>query len=1167
MPVLQALAVVALSALPAVATPASPLRFTRLSIEHGLSDNHVWSILQDRQGFMWFGTDLGGLNRYDGHEVKVYSHDDRDPRSLAHNFVWVLYEDRAGTLWVGTNGGGLDRYDRETDTFDHYRHDPTNPRALPHDNVKSLFEDAAGDFWVGTDGGLARMDRRAGTFSVFRHDPADPASLRGDRIFSILQDRHSGHLWLGAMHSGATVFDPRTGRVITHYRHDMDDPRSLTANSVRLIAQDRRGDLWLCTREGLNHFDRAREAFVRFRPDPGDPHGLADSVVTSAHEDHAGRFWVTTVNGGLQLMDRDTGRFVTYRHDPGNAASLGDDIIRTLYEDRTGAIWIGTQNGGVSRLDAQPDSFLTYRHNPGDSQSLTYGAALALHEDRAGTLWIGTTKGLNRFDGSRFVRYRHDPSDPRSLPHDDVRVIAEDAQGRLWVGTSGGGLCRSEGDGFVRYRNDPRDRGTLPGNTIETLLPARDGGLWIAPHGVGLAHFDGRRFTTWRRDVKDPTSLPTQYVLAMVEDAGGALWMGTNNVGLVRRDPATGGFTSYPLDPRRVESEAANRVHAVYADGAGVLWLGAEAGLFRFDLAAKKYTHRYTRAEGLPAGAVVSVLGDGRGGLWLGTSAGLSRFDIASGTFRTYGVADGLQANQFGWRSCARRRDGRLVFGGLGGFSVFDPAGLRDNPVVPPVVFTAFELFRRPAGVGRESPLRKAIHVAEEARLRHDQSVFTIQFAALNFSSPENNRYAYKMEGFDADWTLTNARRRSATYTNLDPGTYVFRVRGSNNHGVWNEQPRSLRIVITPPWWRTPSFLALAGLTVVVLLVAGVRLRLSTLEERERRFRTLAESAPDIVTRFDRDLRCRYVNPAVEELAGVPPASLLGKRTTELALLGEGGERWEEPLRRVFSTLQPLIHEFTFESPGGTRYFESRLVPEIGADGRARSVVAVTRDITVRKQAEEHMRTSLDEKVLLLKEVHHRVKNNLQVICSLLNLQAGTAADREAREMLQESQNRVRIMALIHEKLYESPDLARIEATQYLRTLVTTAIHSYGAHRDRIVGEVVGDEMPVDADTAIPLGLLVNELVSNALKHAFPDGRPGTIRVELWAGGGRALSLTVADDGVGLPEGLDVDRAPTLGLQLVQALVDQLNGKLEITRNGGTRFDIHLAVVKYKQRF
>jgi signal transduction histidine kinase/ligand-binding sensor domain-containing protein/ActR/RegA family two-component response regulator len=823
------------------AGPTKPdLRFTRLSVEDGLSHNNVWAILRDHQGFMWFGTQLGGLNRYDGYEFKVYRNDPGNDRTLGHNFVWTLHEDRAGNLWVGTNGGGLDRYERATDTFVHYRHDPNDPHSLPSDSVKTIHEDRRGVLWVGSSGGLSRFDPARGTFFTWRHDPQDPDSMSDSSVRAIVEETKTGLLWLGTRRGGLNRFDRASGRVI-RFMNIPGDPRSLSDNAVDHILEDRVGQLWISTRGGLNRFDPATQIFARYRHDPNDARTLSHDQVRMTYEDRQGRFWVATQEG-LDLLDRPTGTFTRFQHDPADPRSLVDSSIRTIQEDSTGALWVGTVNGGISRLSGDRPRFSTWQHNPATTDSLGHDTIQALQADRTDTIWLGTAQGLNSFDGQSFARYRADPRDSNSLSANDIRALASDASG-VWIGTSTAGLNHFDGRRFTRYRWDPRDPSSLAGDFIEALHPSPAGGLWIAVHGVGLDHFDGRTFTHHRHHGTQPGDLPTRYIISILEDRTGTVWLGTTSGGLLRYLPASGVFTAFLPDPKRPGSEATNYVHDIHADRDGTLWLGVSSGLFRFDPAAAKFTHHYTMNDGLPDTAVVAVAGDDRGNLWLSTVRGLSRFSPGSRTFRNYDRSDGLQSNQLAPRAIARARNGRMFFGGTNGLNALYPDRLSDNPHVPPVVLTGFELFDKPVDIADEhAPLRTTITVAPEIRLRHSQSVFSITFAALNFSSPEKNRYAYRMEGFDTDWRHTGADRRLATYTNLDPGAYTFRVRAANNDGVWNERGASIRIIITPPWWQRWWFQILGLTTAFGLVLVAFRLRVRRNDQRSRELAVLVAS-------------------------------------------------------------------------------------------------------------------------------------------------------------------------------------------------------------------------------------------------------------------------------------------------------------------------------------
>ena len=797
---------------------------------------------------MWFGTDMGGLNRYDGHEFKVFQRDIQDSRSLTYDFIWTLFTDRSGTLWVGTNGGGLNRFERDTGTFTHYRHIPGDASTLSNDTVKAIYEDAAGVLWVGSDGGLSRFDRNTGKFFNYeKKDAASSSSAVPGRVFSIVEEKETGLLWLADIGNGISVLNPATGE-FSRFSHDPDKPDGLSSNEVFHIFRDRAGHIWVSTKDaGLSRFDPATKRFVHYRHDPRNAASLGDNGVSMVHEDKAGRFWVATMNG-LDLLDRNTGTFTHFRHDAADRESLGDNMVRTVYEDREGAIWIGTVNGGVSRLASTAPKFTTYRHSPNNPDSLSHSAVQSLHFDRAGALWIGTAGGLNRFHEQRFARYLPDPGNPNSLSHAEVRTIAEDHQGNLWFGTMGGGLNRYDGKKFTHYRFDRNRSQGINGNFIEALYVDKAGGLWVGVHGVGLDYFDGKSFTHYKPDRNNPDSLPTLHVLAITGDEQGAIWLATSNMGIVRFDRTSGKFTPFLLDPSHPDSEADNRVHAIRLDREQALWLGAESGLFRFDTQSKTFTHHYTKKDGLPSNSVVSILEDAQGGIWLGTANGLSRFDPQRQTFRNFDQADGLQSNQFTWRVQARAWDGRMFFGGVHGFSAFYPDRLPDNPNVPPVVLTDFMLFHQPVAIGADgSPLQQAIDVADQITLDHSQSIFSVKFAALNYMAPGKNRYAYKLEGFDRDWRYANAESRLVTYTNLDPGHYVLRVKGANNDGLWNETGVSKRITIMPPWWRTWWFRALTAMLTLGIAIAAYRLRIQRITRRSQELeRMVAERTSEL---------------------------------------------------------------------------------------------------------------------------------------------------------------------------------------------------------------------------------------------------------------------------------------------------------------------------------
>ena len=473
--------------------PGSPgnLRFTHLTVADGLSQSDVRAIAQDRQGFMWLGTWLGGLNRYDGYTFKVYKHDDQDPRSLLSDAVRTLYVDRQGVLWVATMGPGLDRYDRDTDSFVHYRHDPRDPSSLPDNVVKSFYEDETDTLWVGTRAGLCRFDRTRGAFFTYRSRRNDPASLGAAHVQGIALDASTGLLWIATQDSGVKVLDRATGH-FARYAHDPNDPGSLSNDDVGYIVQDREGTMWISTSRGLDRFDRKTHKFIRYFSDPKDPHSLSDNFVLDIQEDRAGRFWVATDNG-LDLMDRRHGTFTRYVNDPNDPSSLSSNDVnwRALCEDAAGGLWIGHKTTGVDRLAGGAERFTTYRHNSPGGNSLSNSSVTGLAMDSAGALWIGTDAGLDRFDGRTFTHYIASANEPSRLTLGAERSAAQDSHGVVWTATYGSGLDRLDGQRVAHFRNDPANSDSLAIDNVNNIVFSGAGDPWIpinlAALGTALA--------------------------------------------------------------------------------------------------------------------------------------------------------------------------------------------------------------------------------------------------------------------------------------------------------------------------------------------------------------------------------------------------------------------------------------------------------------------------------------------------------------------------------------------------------------------------------------------------------------------------------------------------------------------------------------------------------
>ncbi|NTU79699.1 MAG: GAF domain-containing protein [Chloroflexales bacterium] len=827
-------------------TEPAQLSFRTIDVEQGLPQYGVYGIAQDRFGFIWLGT-LDGLARYDGKRIDTYRFSLIDPNAPASSQIWCLYADRAGVVWAGTLTGGLSSYDPRTERFTTYRHDPGDPSSLSSNAIRAIYEDSRGSLWVGTlNGGLNRLDRQTGRFTRYGHNPSDPDSLSHEHVEDIVEDERGG-VWV-ATYGGLDRLDPATGR-FTHYRHDPAHPSGLGGNQVHALLRDRSGALWVGVYgAGLYRLDEEDSGrFIAYRSDPAVPYTLSNDNVTAIVEDSAGTIWVGTYGGGLNRLDRPSGGFTHFPRTLPLGRGLPSDKIMALFPSADGLLWVGTEERGATMVDLKPKRFTIYRASPDDNvaahpNELRPGGVRALAEDRDGTLWVGISDvGLDHLDRKRgtVTHYRYDPADPGSPINNRPQAMLVAHDGTLWVGYNGGldRFDRAAGR-FIHYRPDPGDPATLSHPDIFDLCESRDGAIWIATRGGGLNRLDPAtgRFTQYRHHNDDPTSISSDSLLAVIEDQPGAIWIGTEDAGLSRLDRATGHFTHFPSDPADYTSPGSNSVAILFVDSGGTLWAAVwNSGLDRFDSASGTFTH-YTPEAGLLTAKINAIQEDAAGNLWLSSNQGLTKFDPRSRATEHFTSASaGLPSGGFPLGSSGRGRSGEILLGGIDSLVTFFPEQIQTRATAVPVLLSRFLLENQPVLVGGGSPLTTSINTTSELALSYRDRVISFEFAALDYRAPQAVRYRYRLEGFDRDWIETGSERRNATYTNLDPGLYVFHVQAANGDGVWGEAEHSIRITIIPPWWRTWWFTLLTGIAVVASVAGVFRYRLQSLHARQER--------------------------------------------------------------------------------------------------------------------------------------------------------------------------------------------------------------------------------------------------------------------------------------------------------------------------------------------
>ena len=802
------------------------MRFNRLSIEQGLSQSTVETIVQDRSGLMWFGTE-DGLNRFNGYEFTIFRNDPDDPNSISNNNIWCLYVDREGILWIGTYSTGLNRYNPATETFTRYLHDPSDPHSISSNRIRSITEDHSGNLWIGTrDGGLNLLEPSSESFLIFTHDENSKNCIASNNVRFICPDSN-GTMWI-ATNRGFSHFDTGSGR-FTHYRAGETGSSSLVHNNVRHIFKDRSGMLWISTGGGLSRFDPLSLQFVNYLHDDDDPGSISCDDIRRVCEDRRERLYIATVRGGLCHFDRKKQVFKSYLHDPANPNSISKNSVRVIFEDRGGLLWLGTFGGGLNTHDPGTGKFHLYRHDPADPNSLSDPIIWAVSQGPAGDIWFGTNSGdLDRYNRStgEYIHYSHVPEIRPDNRRGYIRSLHWDDTGMLWLSSSGMGVyCLDPTDeSYFRLSHDPDDPNSLSSNNVRAIYKDGHGEMWFCTWGKGLDHYDPATgtFTSFSYRPDDSGSISTNNTISILQDSEGIFWLATssglNRIAFSRdstdataADISIADISRFYHEPSDRQSLSNSYILSIHEARDGDMWFGTMQGLSRLrkeDRTRPVFT-RYFMKNGLPNDVVYGILEDSGGNLWLSTNYGLSRFDPKTETFKNFDVRDGLHGNEFNTGTFCRTSRGTFIFGGLNGATEFHPDSLIDNPYKAPIVLTGFNIFDEPAKLDR------SISNTEEITLSYRDNYFSFEFASLDYSKPDRNRYAYMLEGLDRDWTKAGTRR-FAGYTQVDAGKYVFRVKGTNGDGVWSDETASIRIIITPPFWKTWWFI-----TLVILSVAG----------------------------------------------------------------------------------------------------------------------------------------------------------------------------------------------------------------------------------------------------------------------------------------------------------------------------------------------------------
>lgn len=806
--------------------------FDRISIEQGLSQSTVNSILQDSVGYLWLGTQ-DGLNKYDGYNFTVYRHDVKDSTSISDNWIWCLYEDEKQNLWVGTYSGGLSCFVRNKGEFINYRHNQKDSNNISGNNVTCIAADKRDFMWIGTWGaGLNCFDYRNKKFIHYIYDSTNSKSISSNNVRCILFDRN-GTLWIGTW-NGLNTLNPDETQ-FTRYKHSSTNRTSISSDKIVDIYEDSDGNIWISTFDGgLNKYDHLSKGFIRYKHNPTDKNSLSNDAVGEIVEDRKGNLWIATRGDGINILDRFRVQFISLKKTDKEIYSLSDDVIFSIFKDRTERIWVGTEAAGINIYDPFKRKFDCWRYHKESREGLNNPTVRALWADRDSNLWIGTKGGgVNYYDRktNKFFYYVRNPNNGNSISHNTVMAVCEDKNNRIWIGTDGGGLdvydCKRKI--FKHYSFNLQDENSISNNYVMNILEDSKGRLWFGTGGGGLNMFveKDNRFIRYMRTGSSKNEISGNYIRTVYEDSKNNLWIGTWGAGLNKFNLQTKTFIVYKSDPNNSNSLSHNTVMSIYEDSEGILWIATSGGgLNRFNPLTETFKH-ITVSDGLPNNVVYGILPDKSGNLWLSTNYGLSCYNPASGTIKNYDERDGLQSNEFNQGAYCKGIDGRLYFGGVSGFNSFDPEKIVQNKNIPPIVITKFKILDKPVN------LNMLLSSTGYINLTRDDNFFSFEFAALDYTIPEKNKYMYMLEGFDVGWKLAGTRRYAA-YTNLDAGEYIFKVKGSNNDDVWNDKGVAIRVVVIPPYWKTNWFRVLVSVCLFSIIIFTYRRRIIGLQKEKR---------------------------------------------------------------------------------------------------------------------------------------------------------------------------------------------------------------------------------------------------------------------------------------------------------------------------------------------
>lgn len=796
---------------------AQEYEFSSLMVEDGLSQSVVNCFMQDSYGYLWIGTQ-NGLNRYDGYSFKKFYHSPTDTTSISDNWIFSVVEDKNQNIWVATKKG-LNKFDRKKQTFEKINFQTENTEQSSNEVVYGLFIDNQNNLLINKPPFLHILDIDNQKLEHHKCEITNSSNNNEiyDQAFPIIKTTE-GDILLGTS-SGLCFFDGN------NYQSSVfqvtENQNSTSNNFVTSIFEDKNGKIWVGTKSGLNIFSKKNNSFKNFSNSEAE-NSLTNNVIYSITQDNMGNYWIGT-EGGLQLMQASEDGTYFFQNFNKNQNSLNHDIVLSQIIDKSENLWIGTLNG-INKTDLKSKKFQLYRKSEKpNSVDLLDNVIASIYMQNDENIWVGNWgKGLNIYNRQtgKVEHFSSELSGNQKLKNDYVHVIFKNQKGDIWLGTRDGILVYNKSENkFVQFSDfyqSPKSL-NLQGETVYSIIESHDKKYWIATKsGVFVLDLKNEKVTNYNSENIDSQKISNNLVYDIIQDKENKIWIATS-AGVDIFDPKTSNFSHIVRNPDSLNTLTDNFVVSICEDFEGNIWFGTQTGITKF-LKKDSLFINFPNVKSLKDNLVYEILQDKNNNLWFGTQNGLIRYNPQNEEFKAFSLQDGLQSVEFNLNACFLSENGEVFFGGMNGFNSFFPDSLKPNAFKPPLVFTKFEK------TNKKGKFLINIYENPEIVLNHSDFAFTIEFSALDFTNPEMNRYAYMMEGVSDEW-IDIGTRRFVPFMNLSPGKYVFRVKGTNNDGIWNETGIEIPITVRPPWWRSILAYIIYAVILGIVVILFIKIR------------------------------------------------------------------------------------------------------------------------------------------------------------------------------------------------------------------------------------------------------------------------------------------------------------------------------------------------------